>query len=129
MTFRYDDIVEHKYIKSGKRPKMSMADRAARFAPFAALPEYGEAVAETARRTEKQVILTEDEKMILDEKLSEALNTDGKITVTYFVPDIRKEGGSYKTVTGKVKLVDEFHRCIVLDDMTVINMDDIYDIS
>ena len=56
---RYDDIINLPHHVSSTRQRMSMHDRAAQFAPFAALVGYDDAVAETARLTESRPELDE----------------------------------------------------------------------
>ena len=109
-----------------------MADRAAQFSPFAALTGHDAAVKETARLTEQWVELDEDFKERLNEELQTLklhLNQRPKIKVTYFNPDIKKEGGEYVTITETVKKINEYERCILLEDETFIPIDRIFDIS
>mgnify|MGYP003305899876 CR=1 FL=1 len=93
---RYDDIINLRHYSSPARPRMSRMNRAAQFAPFAALTGYDAAVTETARLTDMRHELTEDERIMLSEKLhilSE--NEQGRpvVGITYFMPDSRKSGG------------------------------------
>ena len=44
-------------------------------------------------------------------------------------PDERKAGGACVTVSGPVKKVDDFNRCLTMADGTVIPMEDILDIE
>ena len=126
-TDKYDDIIHLQRPVSGKHPPMSMADRAAQFSPFAALTGHGEAVKETARLTGTRVELDEYETEILRGKLQylsncvESWNAAGRladerpaVAITYFVPDLLKEGGEYVTVSGPVKKIDPYLRQIVL---------------
>lgn len=128
-TDKYDDIIHLQRPLSRKHPPMSRYDRAAQFSPFAALTGHGEAVKETARLTEQRVELDEYEKEILRGRLQqlvncvEAWNAAGLpaedrpgVTVTWFVPDFRKEGGQYVTAGGRVKKIDPYLRQIVLLD-------------
>ncbi len=109
-----------------------MIDRAAQFSPFAALTGYDAVVKESARLTDRKIELSEDEKTVLDEHLrllSNALPQQPEAAFTYFLPDSRKEGGAYVTVTGRLKRVDELRRVILLVDSTEIPIDDILDIQ
>lgn len=128
----YQNIINLPHHVSETRPHMSMHDRAAQSSPFAALTGYDAAVKETARLTDQREELDEEMK----EKISERLNlirgnltADPVVEITYFVPDKRKEGGSYCTATGTVKKIDEFQRLVVLTDGTEIQIDEIIEIS
>ena len=106
----YDDILHLPHPTSQRHPRMSMWDRAAQFSPFAALTGHGAAIEETARLTYQQLELAEDDKQVLDRKmmfLQSKLSEHPKIQITYFLPDERKSGGSYRIADGKVKKMDE----------------------
>lgn len=116
---RYDDIIDLPHHVSKKHPQMPLLDRAAQFAPFAALTGHEDAIRETARLTEDEILLDESSKELLDERLQyllEHLTERPEVTVTYFMPDERKSGGAYVTVTGVVKKVDEYRGRIALED-------------
>ena len=107
---------------------MSLHDRAAQFSPFAALTGYDAAVEEAARLTEQKLELSEEEKAALGAKLTEIkehIKERPGVTITYFVPDERKAGGTYVTVTGTVRRIDEFERIVVMQDQSRIGIDDI----
>jgi hypothetical protein len=111
---------------------MSMRDRAAQFAPFSALTGYGDVVDETARLTDGRIVLTEDAKALLDFKqrlLQERIDTKPEITITYFVKDARKSGGSYQTVRGRLLRIDDVERTLVLEGGRRINAQDVIDIA
>lgn len=132
MTGPYDDIINMPHHVSASRPRMSMIDRAAQFSPFAALSGYGEAVAETARLTDRKIEIDETDQAILDMKqriLMDAILEHPLITVTYFKKDERKDGGKYLTVSGELKKIDEYERTIILATGEQIGFDDVYDIS
>lgn len=102
---------------------MSIRDRAAIFSPFAALSGHGAAIVETARLTDRRMELDEDTKEELDQKqavLMEHIEEQPEVTVTWFQPDERKEGGAYLTVTGRLKKLDKIRRVLVLTDGTKI---------
>lgn len=108
---------------------MSIYDRAAQFAPFAALTGHGEAIRETARLTDEKLQLDEQEKSLLDERLrmvQEMLAKHPEITVTYFRPDQKKSGGEYISVTGWVKKIDGCHKLLSMSDGLQIPLDDIF---
>lgn len=128
MSGRYDDIIEMPHPISKKHPQMARADRAAQFSPFAALTGYGDSITETARDTDKRVELSESAKSDLDARLVQlqsVLLTAPEISVTYFVADNKKEGGSYTSRSGNLKKLDIYRRCMLLDDGMAIPLDDI----
>lgn len=128
----YDDIIHLPHHVSKTRPQMSMEDRAAQFSPFAALTGYDAAILETGRLTEDKLELGEESRAILDRKqryLAEIIDTKPEITVTYFVPDEKKSGGAYSTVTGFLKRIDEYERVLMLTDGRKIQLDAIFDIE
>ena len=132
MSVKYDDIINLPHHTSNKHPAMSLEARAAQFAPFAALTGYDEAVKETARHTDKRIVLDDEEKSILDNKLQiiqEQLLKRPEVTFTYFLPDLKKDGGKYVSVTGIVKKIDGYNQVIVLEDKTVIPIHEIVAIS
>lgn len=119
MNDRYDDIIHLPHHVSKTRPQMSMMDRAAQFSPFAALTGYDAAIKETGRLTDEKIELGEETKAVLDRKqryLSDMISVQPEITVTYFLPDERKSGGTYLSVTGKLKRIDEYERMMILTD-------------
>ena len=69
--FPYRDILHLPHPVSHTRAKMSMVERAAQFAPFAALTGYDATIAETARLTGRRIDLDESEKAALDAKLQQ----------------------------------------------------------
>ena len=129
---KYEDIIDLPHHVSYRHPRMSRIDRAAQFAPFAALTGYGAAVEETARLTEGLTELDETARALLNEKLrmlADFLDSEPQISITYFRPDERKTGGSYVTVSGTIKMVDEYARTVVMTDQTVIPMEHIREIG
>lgn len=125
---KYDDIINLSRPVSKTHPPMPIQDRAAQFAPFAALTGHHEAVKETARLTDTRIELDEYCKAQIDRKLQEIYECPGgsrMVSVTYFVPDTWKSGGSYETVTGYVKKIDDYNRMVVMEDGTKIPMDEI----
>ena len=98
---------------------MSMHDRAAQFAPFAALTGYEAAVGETARLTSERRELDPQEAEELNRRLTDLaarLKDRPKVTVEYFVPDERKSGGAYVTMTGVVRHISIAERVLVMED-------------
>lgn len=132
MMNNYDDIINLPHHVSATRPQMSMIDRAAQFSPFAALTGYDAAIKETGRLTDEKIEIDEDTKASLDIKqayLMEIIDEQPEISVTYFLPDTKKSGGAYVTVTGNLKRYDEYERLLILIDGKKIPMDDIADID
>lgn len=132
MSGSYDDIIHLPHHVSATRPHMSPLERAAQFSPFSALSGYGAAVKEAGRLTESRIELSEDEKARLDEKqqiILNAIDSQPEITITYFVPDEKKDGGRYISVTGIIRKIDDYERILVLTDETKIPLDDIIDID
>ena len=127
----YEDIIHLSHHVSPKRPQMSMKDRAAQFAPFAALTGHEEAVRETARLTDSKIELDENEIQLLDQKLQylEAQAKQPVIEITYFLPDQRKSGGAYVEVQGRIKRIDRYHHCLRMEDETIIPIDDVLKID
>ena len=128
----YADMLDLPHHVSHTRPQMSMHDRAAQFSPFQALTGYGAAIQETGRLTDHRIELAEDRRGELDriqQKLMGMLPAPPTVTVTYFVPDLRKEGGAYITVTGCVKTICSHRRYLQLADATRIPLDDILDLN
>lgn len=128
---KYDDIIDLPRPKSAHEP-MPMGDRAAQFSPFAALTGYEDAIDETARLTDARVELGESAVEELERKLTDLaahISERPEISVTYFVPDARKEGGAYVTRTGKLKRIDELGRELVFADGARIAVGDIISVE
>ena len=131
-THRYDDIINLPHPTSKTHPRMPMYNRAAQFSPFAALTGHEAAIAETARRTDKKHQLSEDTIAELNKKLNliaATLGTKHSITISYFVPDLKKSGGSYVTCTGVVRKIDTYARALIMEDNTIIEVEQISDIQ
>lgn len=129
---KYDDIINLPHHVSTKHPQMSIEARSAQFAPFAALTGYEDEVNETARLTNKKVDIDEETKIILNEKLEiikEKIELKPKVTFTYFVPDLKKEGGKYVTVTDNIKRIDNYSKVIILENKSIIPILDIINIE
>lgn len=132
MKCKYDEIMGLPHHVSKARPQMPMSDRAAQFAPFAALTGYDAAIKETGRLTDERIELDVEALSALDMKyqlLIEALDEAPEVTITYFQPDERKAGGKYLTATGAVKKIDNFERRITMQDGAKIPMDDVLSIE
>lgn len=124
----YDDIIHLPHPTSQRHPRMPISDRAAQFSPFAALSGHRTAIAETARVTQERMELDEDEKALLDERLQtlrEQVSWRPEITVTWFLPDKKKAGGSYVTAAGRLQKFSEAEGTMTLEDGTVIPLADV----
>lgn len=124
----YDDIIHLPHPVSTRHGAMSNRDRAAQFAPFAALTGYDAELAETARLTDARIELTESEEQFLNEvyrHLQEHISEHPRVTVTYFEPDTKKSGGAYITVTAPVKKLDEYTQSIILTTGETIPLSEI----
>lgn len=123
MIGKYDDIINLPHHVSKKHPQMSLHDRAAQFAPFAALTGYDEEVRETARITEEFHLVLGREKEEIDQKLlilQQNQYSHPVISIQYFVPDNRKKGGRYEEMTEGIKKLDVVNEKLIMIDGTVI---------
>ena len=128
----YDDIINLPHHVSPTRKQMSMHDRAAQFAPFAALIGYDDAVAETARLTENRPELDEQEQRAINERLAyiaDHINEHPEVRIKYFLPDKRKNGGAIVEVSGAVKKISATDETIVMADGSFVSIKDVIDIS
>ncbi len=113
----YSDILHMEHPTSKKHPRMSASDRAAQFSPFAALKGYDEEIDETARFTRERIILDEERKAEINEKLLRLKAGERehvRVRVTYFVPDPKKAGGEYVTEEGELRRVDASRKLLAL---------------
>jgi hypothetical protein len=128
----YDDMINLPHHTSPSHPPMSAHDRAAQFSPFAALTGYGSAITETGRLTDKKIDLDEYTKTDLNEKLSkiqDRMEEQPEVFITYFQQDKKKSGGAYLTAAGCVKKIDAYERMLIMQDDTIIPIDDIFEID
>ena len=110
---------------------MPLRDRAAQFAPFAALTGYDAAIRETARLTDRRIELDDEMIRLLNQQLHlicERIAEKPEAEITFFVPDKRKEGGRYVTVRGRVRRFDSFEETLILTDKRKIRLDDVLEI-
>lgn len=129
---RYADIIALPHHTSIKRPRMSRENRAAQFSPFAALTGYDAAIDETARLTDEKLELDDDRINDINAKLQyikDHIDEKPEISVEYFIPDEKKSGEAYVTVSGAVRIIDEYERSVVFGDGRRIAIDDIYGIE
>ena len=129
---KYNDILNMPHHVSSTRPHMSMHDRAAQFSPFAALVGYDDAVKETARLTNEKQELTADKIADLNQKiafLTEHADERPEITIEYFIPDEKKTGGIYVTLSGNFRRIDEYNHNMVFTSGEDIPLNDIFEIE
>ena len=129
---KYKDIINLPHHVSKNHPRMSLNNRSAQFAPFSALTGYSEKIKETARITDKKIELDEGLKTVINNRLKiikEKIKSVPQVTITYFIKDQRKSGGSYKTIITNIKKIDEINKTITLIEGPKINIDDIINIS
>lgn len=112
-----------------KYPKMSMLDRAVQFAPFAALTGHKEAVIEQGRITQEKRILSNEEKLEINEKIVEMVKLKSRCRITYFEKDKTKSGGQYLKSVLSFKRLDELNKTLFFKENIQIQIDDIVDIE
>ncbi len=129
---KYDDIINLPHPVSKKHTRMPLRDRAAQFAPFAALTGHEAAINETVRQTDERISLSED---VIDEInhrlniIAKTIDAPKKVSIVYFVPDDRKKGGIYEEHEGAVKQIDEYKKVLIMTDDTKIPIEQIVDIK
>ncbi len=127
----YNDIIKLSRPPS-KKPRMSMEQRSAQFASFAALSGFEEQVKETSRLTTNKIEIDEELKYILDIKLkilNENLKLYPEVEILFFIMDEKKDGGKYVTINNKIKKIDYFNKKIIMCDGTTISIENIKDIN
>lgn len=132
MNGKYDDIIGLSRPVSLRHSPMSLENRAAQFSPFAALTGYEAAIQETARLTDNLVELGEDRKAEIDTKLqllSASLGEEPEVSITSFVPDKKKSGGSYVKTIGRLRRIDGYENSLILTDGSRIKIDTVMDIE
>jgi hypothetical protein len=132
MIKNYDDIINLLHHTSKVHPRMNQEDRAAQFAPFAALTGYAEAINEAGRLVDKKKELTNEEKEIISNKINYLISnvsSNIEVLIIYFIPDDKKIGGSYHSIKGIIKFYDQINKTIKLTNKRVINLDDILTIN
>ena len=132
MIENYEDIINLPHHVSKSHPQMSMMNRAAQFAPFAALTGHSAAIEETARLTDEQQELAEEDSDALNQKMAylrEVINEHPTITITYFEPDKKKAGGKYKSIEGQLQNIDDYTQTIILKSGVSIPFASILDIQ
>ena len=129
---KYDSIINLPHHKSKNHPPMTIEQRAAQFAPFAALTGYKEAILEESRLTDEKIIISDELKDIINDKLNyikENISTKPKIKIRYFIKDKTKNGGRYEEISTNVKKIDIYNKTLILVNNIKINFDDIISIT
>lgn len=129
---KYDDIINLPHPVPKNRTPMTMENRAAQFAPFAALSGHDDAIAEASRLTTPKRILSDDEMKELSDLLTNIINRipeQDTYTFVYFVPDQNKEGGKYESLTGSIRKYDEYTGSFVMTDGNAIAIDNILSVK
>lgn len=124
----YDDIINLPHHQSKNHPHMSMHDRAAQFAPFAALTGYDDAIKEARRLTDSKPELDENQLEELDQKLADLMTRieeHPEVTITYFEPDDNKDGGEYIAYDGRLSKIDYVRKALIFEDNKIISLSDI----
>lgn len=128
---KYEGIIDHEHHVSARHPRMSMLDRAAQFAPFAALTGYDDVIRETGRQTDSRLEMDEYLAGKLNGRLAmiaEHIEDRPPVTLVVFEQDSRKNGGRYTTVEGRVRTIDFLERKLILTSGRHVSLDDIADI-
>ena len=130
----YADIIHHPHHQSASRPHMSLYSRAAQFSSFDALAGYSDMVVEEARLTDERATLDESRVAVLDyslRQMNERILDAGvcEASITYFVPDGKKAGGSFQTYTGGIRAIDLTRRELRTSDGRGIRIEDITEIE
>ena len=128
----YSDILHVPRPEPKYHKRMPLADRAAQFSPFAALTGFYGVIEETGRTTDKKMALDEREKERINRQLNylnNQINSHPRVKITYFLPDKTKDGGKYVVTSGRIRKINEYENCIILQNGVKINFDDIRDIE
>ena len=129
MTDKYADMIYMLHHVSKKHPQMPLLDRAAQFAPFAALTGYGAAIKESERQTAAAPTLSQQQIDEINQTLFNLIDLlPIEVTITYFVPDTIKSGGSYHNKTGTLKRIDADNQVLIFSDKTKIPLESIISI-
>ncbi len=127
----YSSIIDIFNWNPKNHPRMPLENRAAEFHPFSALTGYEEKLKDARRVVDNKKILVEDSKEILDNKIIDIktrIKEKPILKITYFIEDLKKDGGVYRTITGKLEKIDTLKKEIILKNMK-IDIDKIVDIE
>lgn len=129
---KYDEIINLPHYEPKYHKRMSKSQRAAQFSPFSALTGYDEMVKEIERLTKDKIIISDDEITVINEKLNYLIQNkmlDSYVSITYFVKDLKKDGGKYYKYNGKIKKIDNMNKKITLNTLEKVSIDDIINIE
>ena len=129
---RYQDLLTLRRPTFDRRPPMPARNRAAQFAPFAALSGYDDAVEEAGRRTDCRVDISEDRAELLNRRLEwlgDHIAERPTITAVWFVPDMKKAGGEYRIETDCAAVLNPHLHTLSLQNGNVIPLADLYDLQ
>ena len=129
---KYQDIINLPHHQSANRPHMSLHDRAAQFAPFAALRGYDDEISETARLTDRQLELNDEQIESINQQIHliiENIKSVPMAKITYFVPDDKKKGGKYITIEANIRRIDEVQKQIILENGDSIEISKLFSIE
>lgn len=129
---KYSDIINLEHHTSKTRPKMSIENRSAQFAPFAALTGYEDMIEEDARYVDEKLEINEDLKDILDVKIIKLrgiINSKPRVRVVYFEKDLKKDGGKYKTIYERLIKIDDYNNKLIFENHLEINIPDLIEID
>lgn len=128
----YDDIINLPHPEPMRHKRMSRENRAAQFAPFAALTGYENAVDETGRLTDRRIEISEEKKQLINKKIMILMGdvSDEKMPqmIIYYVPDKYKSGGAYVSCSASVKKIIKETNNIVTNEGITIPIENIFDI-
>ena len=130
---KYDDIIHLPHHVSKNHPQMSNYNRAAQFAPFAALVGYEEAIEKSKESLVRRKELSDDKKQEIENLLNKIrlnVKETGEVIIEYFaLKDKNTDSGKYLTYKGKIKYIDDIERKIIFLNRKSIYIKDIYDIK
>ena len=129
---KYDEIINLPHYEPKYHKRMSKSQRAAQFSPFSALTGYDEMVKEIERLTKDKIIISDDEINVINEKLNYLIQNkmlDSYVSITYFVKDLKKDGGKYYKYNGKIKKIGNMNKKITLNTLEKVSIDDIINIE
>ena len=126
---KYDDIINLPHYEPKNHSRMSIESRSGQFSPFSALTGYEEEVKETERLTDKEISLTNEQKLIINDKLMFIKDNKTKINMTYFVKDKNKSGGKYLKKEGIIIKIDFYNKYVIFEDKQKIDLNNIINIE
>ena len=126
----YQDIINYNYTGPKNHTRMPREHRAGQFASFRALSGYEDELQEVRKVVDTKIILENDKIEEINNTLIKLQNDlDKEVKITYFVKDIKKFGGFYKTITSSIKKIDNYNGIIILNNNIKIKIDNILDIE